>query len=433
MSTNKNDKLIFEASGHLDDDLISEVLGKYEAKKSITQNRIARMNRGIKIAVAIAACLVLLAVAIPTATIVIEHGEHTPPTAGVENSGVEAETGDVFDGSRGLQYAVNEDGKTASLISFHKCTDEVMIIASHYNGLPVTVIMNQPYYELEYVPVDHGYYNKKVKRLVISDTVEEVYRDVLSKMPNLESVYIGASVKEISFFNSSASKLSSIEISPENKKFTVKDNCLIEVATKTLYKGCHTSVIPDDGSIEIIRDNAFFGAQFENVDLPEGIKVIELDAFHDCDKIKSIVLPKSLERLEPSAFSHCDELEVFDLNGFTYLPQSTLSYCKMLKEVKGSENLVYIGKHALGGCRQLRSIDLGLGLEKLDELAFSSYNDQIGNPITLNYVGTKADWEAIEKDADWNYRSNALSVVCIDGTIYPVANTKSKGTLETEN
>ena len=336
-----------------------------------------------------------------------------------------------YDGSRGLIYEVNEDGKTVSLVDFSQCDDEVITVASYYNGMPVTIMKNQPYYDLEYVPVDHGYYSKKVKRLVISDTVEEVRWGVLTEMPNLESVYIGANVKKIRFNHTTESKLSSIEISPENKTFTVKNNCLIEVATKTLVKGCVSSVIPDDGSIEIIGTDAFSGVQFERVDLPEGIKSIEHNAFNNCYKIKSIVLPKSLEEMGSSAFSHCNELEFFDLNGFTYLPDRVLWWSPCLKELKGSENLTHIGEDALGSCRVLKSINLGICLTKIEIDAFSLYDSMINNSIVINYAGTEAQWNAIDKEEDWNWRSDSLSVVCTDATLYPPSNREARGTLVT--
>ena len=389
--------------------------------------KFARRNRMLKVAVAAAACLAILAVAIPTATLVIEHGEYTPPTVGAENSGVCVETPPEYDGSRGLQYVVNEDGKTASLVSFHNCTDEVMVVASYYNGLPVTEMRNQPYLDLDRVPADHGYDNKTVKRLVISDTVEEIEWGVLTEMPNLESIYIGANVKKIRFDHSTDSKLTSIEVSPDSKKYIVKNDCLIDVTTKTLVKGVITSTIPDDGSVEIIGENAFYGIQFESIEIPEGIKSIYYGAFESCYKIKSIVLPKSLEKMQNHAFSHCNELESFDLNGFTYLPQFALWWSPNLKELKGSENLVSIGRSALSACPALGTVYLGTALEKIDSDAFSGYRN--GKSININYAGIREQWEAVEKDRYWNYMSENIMIYCTDTKFAPTPNMEFRGTV----
>jgi hypothetical protein len=418
MRTN-DERKIFEASGYLDDGVVSDVLKKYGEKSKIT--RPPKANKWLKTAVALAACAVLLALAIPMALGLIGDGEitstsiieHTAAIPAADNTTEEVETAPVYDGSRGLIYEVNEDGKTASLVSFHLCEDEVMVVASHYNGLPVTVMKNQPYYDLTYVPVDHGYDNKRVKRIVISDTVEEIRHSVLEEMPNLESIYIGASVRKIflSFDSRFNFKLSSIEVSPENKTFTAKNNCLIEIETKTLVKGCLTSVIPDDGSVEIIGRDAFSLFPIETMVIPEGIKEIGYTAFDGCCNLKSIVLPRSLEVMSTGAFQHCDGLEYFDLNGFTYLPERAFRHADNLAEIKGTENLTSIGSYALTSCRMLNSIDLGTGLEKIGQNAFAYEGN---TSIVLNYAGTKAQWDAIEKHEDWNLRSFSLTVRCAD-------------------
>ncbi len=417
MRTN-DERKIFEASGYLDDGVVSDVLKKYAEKSKITSP--VKANKWLKTAVALAACATLVALAIPmaigllgdgeiTSTSIIEHTAAIP----ADNTTAELETAPVYDGSRGLIYEVNEDGKTASLVSFHLCEDEVMVVASHYNGLPVTVMKNQPFYNLNYVPVDHQYQNKTVKRIVISDTVEKIQWGVLEEMPNLESIYIGASVKKLTlvFDGGFNFKLSSFEVSPENKTFTAKNNCLIEIETKTLIKGCLTSVIPDDGSVEIIGMNAFSLFPIESMVIPEGIKEIGYGAFHACIKLKSITLPSSLEVMSSGAFEYCDGLEYVDLNGFTYLPDHAFTHADNLAEIKGAENLTSIGSYALTSCRMLNSIDLGACLEKIGQNAFAGEGN---TSIVLNYAGTKAQWDAIEKHEDWNLRSFSLTVRCAD-------------------
>jgi len=317
MSTNKNDKLIFEASGHLDDDLISEVLGKYEAKKSATHNRFTKMNRGIKIAVAAAACLAILAVAIPTATLVIEHGEYTPPAVGAENSGVELESSPEHDGSKGLIYEVNEDGKTVSFVSYGTCTDEVVYIASTYNGMPVTEMHNVAYWEATYIPYDHDFNSKYVKRLVISDTVQIVDSECIRQCPNIESVYYGASVariRHLTFNGGYGDNFSTVEVSPNNPYYSDKGNCIVDLRTKTLVLATPTTVIPDDGSVEIIGFMAFCSAKsITSIVIPEGVKVIDHGAFKSCYELESIKLPDSLEVIELSAFGTCPELKTLEL------------------------------------------------------------------------------------------------------------------------
>ncbi len=368
MSKNKNDKLIFEASGHLDDDLISEVLGKYEAKKSVTQNRFAKMNRGIKIAVAIAACLALLAVAVPTATIVIEHGEYNPPTLRAENSGVDVEASPEHDGSKGLIYEVNEDGKTVSFVSYGTCTDEVVYIASTYNGMPVTEMHNVAYWEADYISADHGFNSKYVKRLVISDTVQIVDFECIRQCPNIESVYYGASVARIRAlpFNSGyGENFSKVEVSPNNPNYSDKGNCIVDLRTNTLVLATPTTVIPDDGSVKIIGFKAFCSAKsITSIVIPEGVKIIDHGAFMGCHELESIKLPDSLEVIELSAF---------------------------------------------GSCPALKTLELGTNLKAFNQTIFHKMYCP-----TIYYKGTVEQWLAVAKPLNSNV-SLAIPVICTDG------------------
>ena len=368
MSKNKNDKLIFEASGHLDDDLISEVLGKYEAKKSVTQNRFAKMNRGIKIAVAIAACLVLLAVAVPTATIVIEHGEYIPPTVGAENSSVEIESSPEHDGSKGLIYEVNEDGKTVSFVSYGTCTDEVVYIASTYNGMPVTEMYNIPYAEADRINADHDFNSKYVKRLVISDTVQIVDVECIRQCPNIESVYYGASVariKPIVFNSGYGENFSKVEVSPDNPNFSDDGNCIVDLRTNALVLATPTTVIPDDGRVKIIANSAFASARsITSIVIPEGVKIIENDAFLSCDALESVTLSDSLE---------------------------------------------VIGARAFMNCKNLKKLELGTNLKSFSQNVFhKSYCP------TLYYKGTVEQWLDVAKPSSSNVKLS-ISVTCTDG------------------
>jgi hypothetical protein len=42
---------------------------------------------------------------------------------------------------------------------------------------------------------------------------------------------------------------------------------------------------------------------------------------------------------------------------------------------------------------------------------------------SITFEGTKAQWNAITKDSDWNYKVPATEVICSDGTVsLPVYN-----------
>lgn len=98
------------------------------------------------------------------------------------------------------------------------------------------------------------------------------------------------------------STLESIEVEEGNEYFHSKNNCLIETATKTLVLGCKNSIIPDDGSVEIIGEFAFNGCMgATSIEIPEGVKEIHNMAFAYTD-FEEIVLPKSIELIAEESF-----------------------------------------------------------------------------------------------------------------------------------
>lgn len=99
------------------------------------------------------------------------------------------------------------------------------------------------------------------------------------------------------------STLESIEVEEGNEYFHSKNNCLIETATKTLVLGCKNSIIPDDGSVEIIGEYAFNGCMnAKRIEIPEGVKEIHNMAFAYTD-FEEIVIPESIELIAENSFA----------------------------------------------------------------------------------------------------------------------------------
>lgn len=316
MRPNKSNKKILRGLEYLDDDVISGVLGKIKPKNSGINNRLARRNAWIGAAVAIAACAVLLVLSIPKTSTIVKEINLFPPFA-ANGTGGNAEVSTELNGSRGLVYALNDDGKSAAFVSYGTCTDETVYIASTYEGLPVTVMYNKEYANGRFTPYNQNE-NKKVKHIVIPDSVKYVDENCISMCPNIESVYYGASVENINSFNFHAGygvEFSTVEVSPENPYYSCKNNCVIDLRTNALVLATHKAIIPDDGSVKIIGDRAFAPACYwlGSIVIPEGVKVIDFGAFMGCSRLESVVFPDSLEIIDDSVFSNCQNLKKVEL------------------------------------------------------------------------------------------------------------------------
>lgn len=111
-------------------------------------------------------------------------------------------------------------------------------------------------------------------------------------------------IDEMAFesLNLLTTSIESIEVEDGNEYFHSKNNCLIETATKTLVLGCRNSIIPDDGSVEIIGEYAFNGCMgATRMEIPEGVKEIHNMAFAYTD-FEEIVIPASIELIAEESF-----------------------------------------------------------------------------------------------------------------------------------
>ena len=106
----------------------------------------------------------------------------------------------------------------------------------------------------------------------------------------LESITIPASMTMLNAkaFNDCRS-LSSISVEPDNPEYAAMDNYVVKKGTTTLVLACKTSVIPRDGSVTAIGDNAFANTP-ESYLVPGFIQSYGKDVFTGCSTLKTVVL-----------------------------------------------------------------------------------------------------------------------------------------------
>ena len=141
---------------------------------------------------------------------------------------------------------------------------------------------------------------------------------------------------------SNCSSLESITVEEGNPVYHSANNCLIETESKKLLSGCNTSVIPDDGSVEIICSGAFSGRT----------------------GLKCIVIPDSVVEIGGSAFSGCKNLEKVTLSeNIKKIESYTFACCEKLAEISIPDAITEIDYGAFGDCFALSKIKIGTGLQ----------------------------------------------------------------------
>lgn len=193
-----------------------------------------------------------------------------------------------------------------------------IIIPSFYNGLPVTSIASTEFGQCE-----------NLVSVTIPDSITEIGNNAFAVCQSLKSIIIPKSVTKIgNYIFVSCTALEALSVEEGNPVYHSDGNCIIETATNTLLFGCKTSVIPDDGSVTKIGDNAFI----------------------NCTTLVSVTIPAPVTEIGDNAFAKCENLA----------------------EVTLSEGLKTIGENAFWGCTALKEIEIPASAEEIAESAFDS-------------------------------------------------------------
>ena len=132
-------------------------------------------------------------------------------------------------------------------------------------------------------------------------------------------------------------------------------------------------VIPD--SVTTIKERAFESNRAK-MTLPTSLEYIGYCAFYGCYGLTSITISCDISK---SAFSSCSYLRyVTILDGVTKIPDGAFNRCRYLKEITIPKSITYIG------ARIYQNGSDGIDLDK------------------ITFLGTKTEWDAIEKDPYWD-------------------------------
>ena len=125
--------------------------------------------------------------------------------------------------------------------------------------------------------------------------------------------------------------------------------------------------------------------------IPAGVETVERQAFYQNEFLETIVFCDSLKRIERQAFSEMVNL----------------------KEVRLPSGLQYIDEYAFESSRALESVTIPNSVTFIGQKVFSYCE----NLSSINFNGTKAEWNAIQKGKGWKSGAPATVVHCTDGDV----------------
>ena len=245
--------------------------------------------------------------------------------------------GKVIPPSEGLEYKLNDDNESYTVIGMGSCSDTDIVIPEVHDGKTVTGIGINAFAN-----------NKEMTSIKIPDSITTIGFTAFAHCDKLKNISIPDSVTRIEggAFGGCTS-VTTVTIDKNNPVYRSTGNCIIEIESKTLVSGFKSSTIPSDGSVEIIGYGAFVYCELTNISIPDSITAIDGSAFAYCNKLESIIIPNA--NIGGGAFESCSELTSVTIgSGVTVIDTQAFIACGGLTSIKVEKgNSKY---HSDGNC-----------------------------------------------------------------------------------
>ena len=266
-------------------------------------------------------------------------------------------------GTNGLQYTLNGNGDAYAVSGIGQASGDI-VIASIYNGLPVTEIAAQAFAGVT-----------KITAVDIPESVTVIGAHAFRACTGIRALEIPGGITEIdeSVF-SMCENLQSVTFLPPTEG---GESEITEIG-QWAFRGCKnltSIVIPPH--VTTVAYNTFYDCTaLESVTLPEGLVSIDSYAFDGCTQLSDLIIPAGVVNIGAGAFNNCEAL-IQTENGVQYVGKwvvgadSTLrtvtdmredtvgiafgafSTCRALTFVEIPASVVYIGSGAFEGCAGL--------------------------------------------------------------------------------
>lgn len=276
--------------------------------------------------------------------------------------------------SNGIKYEISADGEECMVMGIGSCTDKDIVIASEYQGIPVTKIGSAAFQDADiesvYLPdtitaiYPYAFYNcRSLKSINIPDGVRSIMDNAFDKCKEL--YYVENGVYYVDNWVVGYDKKA-----PDFIDFRFRDGT-VGIAHKAFAEGDFIGdlVIPD--SVKHIGTAAFSNVRIiqGNVVIGDGIDRILPNTFYQIEGVKSVTFGKNIKSIGDSAFYFCRDLE----------------------EIVIPEGVTEIGVNAFYRCYNVKSVTLPSTLKTISQSAFFNFSAL----TTVNYTGSEEQWAEI--------------------------------------
>ena len=182
-------------------------------------------------------------------------------------------------------------------------------------------------------------------------------------------------------------------------------------------------------SVIRIGQLAFKGCtRLTSITIPDSVTIIGFGVFINCRSLESITIPFTglinlgttnmhfgylFNYVYPSSTKLPASLKTVVITGDKSINNVAFKGCTGLTNITIHDGVTKIGNGAFEGCTGLTSITIGNSVTSIGGYAF----EDCTGLTSITFKGTKAQWNAISKDPDWDYKTGNYTVCCTDGYI----------------
>lgn len=271
-----------------------------------------------------------------------------------------------------------------------------------------------------------------IARIIIPEGVTTLESCAISNCDALETIEIPSTVTYIDrvwtdYGNSFCycKKLTSINVSEDNKHYSSADGILFDKQKTILYKfpagknikeyeipntvktveisafkgGSNSESIIIPNIVTYISSHAFEGTGIRELTVPGTIKFVDYQTFYGCTKLEKVVFCDGLESIGWNSFRSCVNLKE--------IRDSAFSNCKKIENLNfPTNNDIGISTKAFDGCVSLKEITIPLNVISIGTNAFGGSNLTINCEVEESNIPTvwSNNWYGSAKSVNYGVK-----------------------------